>query len=349
MHQFQIDDLNDLALGCTLLGSGGGGDPRYELIMTRCAMEQGKSVNILSIDELSKDDLIIPVAYMGAPLVSLEKLPTGREFLPIFDMIEKHAGRAPTALIAFEIGGSNALCPLMLAAQLGLPVVDGDLLGRAFPKVYMTSCEVNGITASPAFLGDVMGNSVQVQANHSFALENLCRAMTVEMGSSCALALYLMDGEQAKQAIISGSISQALSIGRALAGNVPIQEAVVQSCGGSFIAQGMLMDVQQEVKDGFLMGKALLETQVGTICIDYQNEYLLAYCENQVLAVTPDIIALIDTESRLPITSDNLKYGMRLSLFSIPSPAIWKTEAGLKLVGPEAFNYHINHENLRIA
>ena len=44
-------------------------------------------------------------------------------------------GRRVTALLAAEAGGGNCLEPLVVGARLGLPVVDGDLMGRAFPEL----------------------------------------------------------------------------------------------------------------------------------------------------------------------------------------------------------------------
>jgi DUF917 family protein len=39
------------------------------------------------------------------------------------------------ALLAGEVGGGNGVEPLACGARLGLPVVDGDLMGRAFPEL----------------------------------------------------------------------------------------------------------------------------------------------------------------------------------------------------------------------
>lgn len=48
------------------------------------------------------------------------------------------ATAAPAQLAAVmcgEVGGGNGLEPLLVGARMGLPVLDGDLMGRAFPEL----------------------------------------------------------------------------------------------------------------------------------------------------------------------------------------------------------------------
>ena len=48
-------------------------------------------------------------------------------------------GKEAYAIVAGEIGGGNGLEALSVAADMGLPVVDGDFMGRAFPELQVTS------------------------------------------------------------------------------------------------------------------------------------------------------------------------------------------------------------------
>ena len=41
--------------------------------------------------------------------------------------------------MSIEIGGMNGIDPLLTAAVLELPVVDADLMGRAFPELQVCS------------------------------------------------------------------------------------------------------------------------------------------------------------------------------------------------------------------
>jgi DUF917 family protein len=45
-----------------------------------------------------------------------------------------------SGLVSIEIGGMNGIEPLLVAAAMGLPVVDADLMGCAFPELQVTVC-----------------------------------------------------------------------------------------------------------------------------------------------------------------------------------------------------------------
>ncbi len=128
-------------------------------------------------------------------MVSIEKLASGRECLTLLQMCEKHFGKKVDAICPCEIGGSNAFIPLILAAQTGLPVVDADMIGRAFPELQMSACNLHGIACAPCFLADAVGNSAILFTENAKKLEEYCRKLTDSMGASAAVALYILSGK----------------------------------------------------------------------------------------------------------------------------------------------------------
>jgi DUF917 family protein len=203
---------------------------------------------------------------------------------------------------------------------MGLKVLDADTIGRAYPELQMSVCTLHHISPSPAYLADALGNMVTIQAQDSHAVERIARNVTVAMGARGLVALYFMTGKVAKQVLIPGSISHAIELGKRK--------------NFKPLVSGMIIDVDQRIEKGFLKGKVVLH---GGIEILFQNEYLIAKSGGKLLAATPDIIMLLEQESGHPITSVSLKYGMRVDLITLPSPDIWKTPAGLSLVGPQQF------------
>ena len=330
------DDLENIAHGATLLGSGGGGDPECDLLRTAELIRRLGPIPVIEVEELNDDDLVVPIAFMGAPLVCIEKLMSGKETAAILEQIELFYGRKPSALVACEIGGSNAFSALQAAICAGLPVIDGDTLGRAFPQLEMSACTLFGISPTPAFIADSQGNVAQLKAESAKDVERLFRPLCTAMGSSAAVALYIMNGKEAKKALIRGTLSICEQLG-----------AMLKKGSNDFkvIASGVISDIEQEIQEGFLRGKIMISS--GTqYTIDYQNEYLVLFEGQHAVVTTPDIIALVDTETGMPLSIEQVKFGLSVHILAIPCPPIWKTEKGLAMVGPEAFGYNISYNEV---
>ena len=348
MKDLTIKDLEYLAIGSAILGSGGGGNPENEMLMAKHSIHQYGPLRLVDPETLTREDLVLPVAVMGAPLVALEKLRSGREFLHLIEMVERTQGRRPTVLMPAEIGGANAFAPLSIAGQLDLPVLNADLMGRAFPQLQMTSCTVMGLSSSPAFLADSLGNTVRVEGKNAQTVENIARHITMSMGSSCAVAFCLMDGEQAKSVVIPHTLSQAIHIGQVIArakeeGKDPIQ-AFLEDFQGVCLGRGTITAIEQSIKQGFLEGNVRFAGEEGSFELLYQNEYLFAKKEGRPVACTPDILMLLEKESGTPITADSLRFGLQVCLIALPAPAIWQSTKGLELTGPQCFGYSINYQ-----
>ena len=114
---------------------------------------------VVDPEEVPDDALVVPAAMMGAPTVMVEKLPAGSEIIVAFKALEKYLGRPIDATVSAEAGGLNSDTPFTLAAQLGLPLVDADLMGRAFPELQMCLPSLSGVSATPMAIADEKGNS----------------------------------------------------------------------------------------------------------------------------------------------------------------------------------------------
>ena len=102
-------------------------------------------------------------------------------------MMEEYCGQRFRAIMALEIGGGNGLQPFMVAALMGLPVVDADSMGRAYPEAQMTSFAVRGLPMYPLAVADIRDNEVIVtRAASATWVERLSRKVVVEMGSTAA-------------------------------------------------------------------------------------------------------------------------------------------------------------------
>ncbi len=169
------------------------------------------------------------------------------------------------ALIAAEIGGANAMAPIITAALAGLPVIDGDGMGRAFPEVQMTTFAIygdgsrEGLTA----IADDKGNVVVIRKYIDVRwLERFARTIVVDMGAGAGAAGAPMPMEFVRRAAIPNTVTQALEIGHtvlnARAKRQNVVERVVDVTRGKLFFIGKIVDVARELKGGFVRGQANL-------------------------------------------------------------------------------------------
>src|SRR6266567_2621096 len=162
------DTLRAMARGCAVLGAGGGGDTYYALLQALQAAEVFGPAALVDVDELPGDGLIMPCGGVGAPLVGLEKIEAGDEGERLRDLLQRQTGQTVTALMAGEIGGGNGLVPVTWAVRMGLPVVDADGMGRAFPLVSQVTMELAGISPCPAVMtGTITAGTITSRLSRS--------------------------------------------------------------------------------------------------------------------------------------------------------------------------------------
>ena len=74
------------------------------------------------------------------------------------EQMRRVRGREIGAIISAEIGGANSVVPLAVGRELGLPVIDADGMGRAYPEIQLCTFTLYGHSASPLAVADEHGN-----------------------------------------------------------------------------------------------------------------------------------------------------------------------------------------------
>ena len=215
LRPVSIEDIEALAVGAWILGTGGGGSPYLGLLNMRKLYAEGHRVQLMDPMDLADDDLVAVVSNMGAPLVGQERLTDSRTMAKAVRMMEDYLGRRFRAIMSVEIGGNNAIQPMMGAAHLALPVVDADAMGRAFPEAQMTSFAIADLQMYPLTLADVRDNSVIVATAASWKwMERLSRKACVEVGSVAATCKAPRTGREVKDWGILYTQTKAIGLGR---------------------------------------------------------------------------------------------------------------------------------------
>lgn len=344
-----IKEIEDMALGATVLGAGGGGDPYVGKLMAIEAIKKYGEVELISPDEVPDDAVVCVSQMMGAPTIMVEKICSGLEPMATYDELVKELGQEPYAIYAVEAGGVNSTIPFILAATRRIPVVDCDLMGRAFPELQMVTFTIGGASATPMAFIDEKGNSGILDTITNKWTEDIARAATMTMGGTLTVALFCMDVDTCKQYGVHGIVTRSEELGRAIrtakdeaaaAGLTP-EEFFLKFTGGHKLFKGKISDVLRETRGAFNFGRVVLEgigeDRGSQAFVDFQNENLSCVVDGQIKATVPDLICLVDPDTFTPVPTDALKYGKRVLAVGLECFHLWRTQAGLDLVGPRYF------------
>jgi DUF917 family protein len=363
--EFDQANLPAFALGCDVLGAGGGGPAGHVLPLARYAVAENGPVRVVGLSELPADELVMPCAYLGAPDVLVERIGTGREAVGIRRQVEAHFGRKVAALMCTEVGGLNGPGAVVFASHTGLPLLDADGMGRAFPGVEQVAMQAAGITASPSILADEHERVVMVQAESGEWLERLARSLSSAWGDRSVTSEYVMTAEQAAGSVVPGSISRAASIGRVLeecAGAGWSTTAAVGRLAAEFdgirLAECRVTRVQtvQNAATATLATNArrtvLLEgvnrDEGRWLRLEAGHEYHAVLEDGELRATVPDIITVFDVHSGEPVPVRELRYGLRVVVLALPCPPLWREPEALRLVGPRAFGLSVDYVPLAV-
>jgi DUF917 family protein len=344
LTEIGVDDLVDLARGAAVLGTGGGGDPYVGRLLAEQALREQGPVELVAPADLPPDACVVPVAMMGAPTVMVEKTPSTELVGQAVTVLAEHLGITPTHVSCIEAGGVNSTFPLVAAAQLGLPLVDGDGMGRAFPELQMVLATLDGIACTPMSISDEKGNTGVLNTIDNKWAESLARSMTITMGCSAIISNYVMTGAQASKALVHGTLSLCVSIGRAVAAaraaHADPVAAVVDALGGRLLYTGKVVDVARRTTTGFARGEATISgSDDGDLVLHFQNEHLMAMRDGRPVVTTPDLIILLDSDTGEPVTTEALRFGHRVCVLAAPADERWHSPEAIELVGPRYFGY----------
>ncbi len=356
MKRIDLSHLDDLALGSVFLATGGGGDPHVPRLITEQAIKTYGPVTLIAPAALDDDAFIVPIGSVGAPTVSLELLPSVDEAARTIEAFEAHVGRKVDAVASFEIGGGNSLIPLVAAAGKGIPVVDGDGMGRALPEAQMMSYAIAGVNPTPALAMDYAGNQATFQTNTTEVYERHIRSFAMAAGGMITTAEHAMSGAELKRSVIPGTLSFSIELGRILRENrgqaegllKPLQEIFARSIYGQcqLVFQGKVVDKATRIVGGYDVGEVTIERFDGLgdpLKISIKNEYLLGKIDDRVIASVPDLIVIVDYETGTPINAERLRYGHRVAVFAVGCPDFYRTPDALRVVEPRCFGFDIDY------
>lgn len=356
MEISKLEDAEKLVAGATIMGTGGGGDAAEGLQLLGELIDSGKTIRIIQLEDLPTDAIVASPYFVGsvAPSASKKRV-TPKISNPIkvsMNQLEKALGKRIDAVTATELGGLNTAVALHIGAQLGLPAVDGDLVGRAAPELNQSTAHLLGIPMSPAALSTESGNVVVVEEYGSIDdYEAVARQLAVLAKSYAAVVDTPLSKSKAKRAIQRGTVSLCYKLGDAVIearkrGRDPVQ-AVVDVLHGWRFFEGRVSRFDWRDEGGFLKAELSLEG-IG----DFKgrklkswimNEHIMVWRDGKPVVMPPDPMALVKADG-FAVTNGQLKVGMKLTAIASKAPRIWRTSRGLELFGPRHFGFDLDYK-----
>ena len=319
-------DLRSLVTGATLLASGGGGTyDSVKKLLDGFGSDYYKtdSVDVVSLDEaITGTEYAAVVAYIGAPeaigaIEYPEAAVHAAEYLR--DHLDEQ-GKRLGYLVPVEIGAVSSLVPCLVAAKLGLKVIDADGAKRAVPELPMLTFAMADISTNPTVLTNADGFSVTIDVAHRLgrehwwqkhhymaeAVEKLTRPVLGldAFEEAAGLGIWVMSPSELKKAVrLTDTLSLSRNIGRKILEEGPSASGLV-----SYLNEQCELETFQIFSGRFQKGGVSLNTgggfDVGRITLEdtrtrekavvlYQNESLIAWNDTKrsPIAMGPDSIA----------------------------------------------------------
>lgn len=339
-------DVECLVRGARLLSSGGSVHGTVVVSWLERTLAATGAVELTDVRELPADDLVVAVAFLGSSTILQERPPSGAELVRAVRGVEDRVGARVRALTALRAASVNALTPVVAAAQLGLPLVDADGVGRTFPRIELTVWGAAGVPATPVVLVNAHGDTVTIECRDQRRIEVLARPAITALGGWCAAALYPMKAATLARHGVHGSLGRALRLGRLLAEagdrGAPRGAELAERLGARLLFTGSVVEVMRPSAAGDQRGVVVMADRCDPdrlLRIETQNECLLALVDGAVVAAVPDLICPVEPGSCGAVGVEQISLGQVLDVFAFAADAAWHTPEGLTLAGPAAFGY----------
>jgi len=359
-----MQDGEDLVLGCLILGTGGGGKADRGLKLIEEALNEGLELSWVDADEIPDDALTVQPYGMGsvAPVsdetlqeiaqAGLEETIGLRSMTEAIKELGLYLGKPIGGIVPAEPGAANLPEPLVSGARLGIPVVDGDYAGRCIPEEMQTTPFLTGKKSYPFVSVDRWGDiTICKQTQNPLMLERIGKMLAVAAFEGTSIAATPLPGKEMKDILVRGTVSLCMQIGRAVraarqAGGDPI-EAVLKVTGGWRLFEGVVRRKDWEDRDGYMFATISVsgsgEFQGHELKVWVKNENHVSWLDGRPYVCSPDILTLA-YEDGTGTSNATIAEGEKVVAIGMKGVEAFRTPYGLDhAAGPRYFGFDIDY------
>jgi len=313
-------DIEPAIVGGMLLSAGGSGKGRVakDRRFGAAAFAQGP-VHLAAIGEVDSQAGILVATAVGAP--------GGGKHLANPDYSVR-AARQLLAAAGIEAAGVipghvPGIYAWLVAAALGIPLLDAACNGRGHPTVKMGSLGLSSQPEVRLFQSGVGDNVSLTVHGNALVTSHLMRAAAVQNGGLIMACRGPLPASLIESAGALGAIGYQLGLGRAVIGagasGARKVEAALRFTQGRVLAAGRVAANSVAYADGFDVGTVTVrdaETQA-EVRLGVCNEFMMAEAGGQRVATFPDLIAAMDPHSGEVLAISELAEGAAVTIFAV--------------------------------
>ena len=161
-------------------------------------------------------------------------------------------------------------------------------------------------------------------------MERASRKICVEMGSIASTCKAPRTGAEVKEWGIHFTVTKAIGIGRRVREAQRRHEdpvaAILDEAGGKQSVPRQSRRRRPPRDRGvsarpLRSSKGSTRTAAARLELAFQNEWVVAWRDGAPLAMSPDLICVLDTVSGDAFGTETIRYGMRVTVIALPAPA----------------------------
>jgi len=341
---FDFQDLDDIILGAHFYGCGGGGafENGLRLIEDAKQILQKRGldyVKYLSPADVPDDGWLPVLGAIGSPQKYL-KYGYGRSPVSAFLTHERllqirlcNPKLSFCSMIPTETGTVAHSMAILVAATLGLPVVDGDGAGRSIPSLQMVTFSNPDTQAKVQLSPCVLTSETAVKdggVNLNFDCVNSSSVDALARGviSSCAgfeerasLSCFAMTGGQVKQtnAIVHNTLTKSRDLGRKIRNSTDPVKTIESLPTARLICQGEITKVDSFTRGGFDWLDVHIKADDDEYVVVAKNENMMVWSRKNdtPMVLSPDLISYIQPDGTV-LSNTEIESHFKSSTSSMP-------------------------------
>ncbi|WP_154769549.1 S-methyl thiohydantoin desulfurase domain-containing protein [Nakamurella alba] len=305
---------------------------------------------------LPADALSAAICVIGSGSALADLPPSGDEFSGAVRELEQHVGGRMGAVYPLAAATVSAMAPLAAAADLGVPLLDCDGMGRTFALVHHTAMHLGGISTGPLVMRGATGESVLIEAPDPARADALARPSVEVLGGWAAFAGYPGPIGALTRAALPGTVSRLINVGRLLMepGEADVVVGRLSAITGTRrIGRGRIVELEHLSRPTDFTVPAhpssvIIDESGGAILrLELRSEVVAVFSDGALTAAAPDLVCLFDVDRGRLSPLDSLQPGDLVDVLVTPADGVWYSPEALAMVGPASHGIPLDHPRKR--